>query len=102
MTLGKHSLAVAEALKGDATLYYAGLLHDIGKPYTKSFINSKGETSKNANYYQHHCVGAYESLFYKYPLGVVKLNVSILINLHMYPYFWEKDEKYGGKDKGEI
>lgn len=65
------------------------------KPFTKTFINSKGETTNIAHYYQHHCVGAYDSIFYLYPSGVDKLDVSILINLHMFPYFWGKDKEHG-------
>ena len=95
MTLGEHCKAVGERLKYDITLYYAGLLHDCGKPFTKSFVNFKGEETDIAHYYQHHCVGAYDSLFFKYS----NLDVSILINLHMMPYFWEKDTNNGEKTR---
>lgn len=91
MTLGEHCKAVGNELKDNNTLYYAGLLHDCGKTFTKSFVNSKGEETNIARYYQHHCVGAYHSMFFKYPSDVDILDVSILINLHMMPYFWEKD-----------
>ena len=33
--------------------------HDIGKPYTKTFYNKKGELGENAHYYNHENVGAY-------------------------------------------
>lgn len=69
MTLGDHCLQVACNFT-DNTLHYAGLLHDCGKPFTKSFRNSKGEISGEAHYYQHQCVGAYDSLFFKYPEDV--------------------------------
>lgn len=98
--VGKH---VEEMLNGavldDKALVYAGYLHDCGKPFTKSFINSKGEETSTAHYYQHHCTGAYDSLFYKYDEYVDPLDVSILINLHMIPYFWERDKEYGSKTK---
>jgi CRISPR/Cas system-associated endonuclease Cas3-HD len=83
----------------DPLLYYAGLLHDCGKPFTKSFKNSKGEVSEEAHFYQHHCVGAYDSLFFKYPNDIDILDVSILINLHMMPYCWEKDKEHGEKTR---
>lgn len=98
-TLGQHCNLVGQALKDDMLLHCAGLLHDCGKPFTKSFINSKGEETDVAHYYQHHCVGAYDSLFFRYPDKVDRLDVSILINLHMMPYFWEKDKEHGEKTR---
>lgn len=71
-------------------LLIAGLLHDCGKPFCKTFENSKGETTKQAHYYHHENVGAYNSLFYDYGL-LAKHSIAILIRLHMLPYFWEKD-----------
>ena len=98
-TLGQHCNLVGQALKNDMLLHCAGLLHDCGKPFTKSFINSKGEETDIAHFYQHHCVGAYDSLFFRYPDGVDRLDVSVLINLHMMPYFWEKDKEHGEKTR---
>lgn len=97
MTLGEHCAAVGKSLEDDRTLLCAGMMHDCGKPYTKSFINSKGEETDIAHYYQHHCVGAYDSLFYIYLDDVDPLEVSTIINLHMQPYFWEKDTENGEK-----
>ena len=93
-SLGKHSLLTGKELLqyGDEALYSAGYLHDCGKPFTKSFKNSKGEKTEMAHYYRHENVGAYDSLFFKYPDNVEALDVSILINLHMQPYFWEREE----------
>ena len=45
-------------------LIIAGRLHDIGKIQTKTFINTKGETTEIAHYYSHENVSAYDSLFY--------------------------------------
>lgn len=98
-TLGQHCNLVGQALKDDMLLHCAGLLHDCGKPFTKSFVNSKGEETDIAHYYQHHCVGAYDSLFFAYPNGVDRLDVAALINLHMMPYFWEKDKEHGDKTR---
>lgn len=95
-TLGQHCIEVASKFNNNMKLYCAGLLHDCGKPYTKSFFNSQGEETNEAHYYQHHCVGAYDSLFFKYPERIDSLDISILINLHMFPYFWEND-KYNGE-----
>jgi predicted kinase len=98
-TLGQHCKLVGEELKDNSLLYYAGSLHDCGKPFVKSFVNSKREITDIAHYYQHHCTGSYDSLFFDYPQSVNRLDVSIIINLHMQPYFWEKDKEYGDKTK---
>jgi predicted kinase len=97
-TLGEHCAAVANALKGESNLlYYAGLLHDCGKPFTKSFANYKGEVGEDAHYYGHEHCGAYDALFFDYPYYINPIDVSILIGLHMRPYFWEKDKQHGEK-----
>lgn len=94
LSLDGHCKNTAEQLlignKND--LYYAGLIHDCGKPFVKAFINSKGEPIEYATYYQHDHVGGYDSLFFDYPNGINPLDVSILVNYHMMPYFWEKQK----------
>ena len=97
LSLGEHCKIVGDTLSENPVLRCAGYLHDCGKPFTKSFINSKGEETEISHYYQHHCTGAYDSLFFDYPKGVNRLDVSILVNLHMQPYFWEKDKEHGEK-----
>lgn len=42
-------------------------------------------------YYSHEHVGAYDSLFFDYPVGINALTVSALISNHMKPYVWERD-----------
>lgn len=98
-TLGQHCKRVAKSahLKSDKLLKVAGSLHDCGKQITKSFKNSRGETTLEAHYYQHHCVGAYESLFYR--TRVSHLDVAILIQWHMQPYCWEKDDLNGERQR---
>lgn len=98
MTLGEHCESVASKLY-DSTLIFAGMLHDCGKPFTKTFTNCKGEKTEIAHYYNHQNVGAYKSLFYEYPPTFDPIEVSILVNLHMQPYFWEKDKENGNKTK---
>jgi len=39
-------------------LMLAALLHDVGKPYCKTFKNTKGEDSRYAHYYSHENVSA--------------------------------------------
>lgn len=63
LTIGEHCVLVAESLKGDK-ISWSGLLHDVGKQYTASFKNSKGEYTNESHYYGHENVSAYESMFY--------------------------------------
>lgn len=60
----------------------AAKYHDIGKPYVKEFIDSKGNPSEHAHYYQHQCVSAW--MYY----GIDKYNFFIawLISVHMDTY----------------
>lgn len=110
LTLGEHiyrtwELAADEALDAEPFLTHsdmcsgwyncvaeAALLHDIGKPFTKTFTNMKNEVTEDAHYYNHQNVGAYDALFVDtgYRDGIIA--ISTLINLHMYPYFWAKME----------
>ena len=70
-------------------LRHAAILHDNGKPFTKTFKNGKGEITEIAHYYSHEHTGSYDSLFYD--ITGLHLYVSVLIRWHMQPYFWEKD-----------
>lgn len=66
----------------DKELETAALVHDCGKPYTKAFIDSKGNPCEEAHYYQHQCVGAWLS----YGFVIVTPRVAWLISTHMDPY----------------
>jgi CRISPR/Cas system-associated endonuclease Cas3-HD len=66
----------------------AALLHDIGKEFTKSFINSKGEKTDIAHYYNHNNVSAYLSLIYNNVFPSLDiLEISNYIQWHMQPFF---------------
>ena len=86
LTIGDHCLAaqsnVCQMAGCTRELEMAALLHDIGKPFTKSFFNSKGEPSEVAHYYEHHHVSAYDSLFYL-PEDIDRLHVASVIQWHM-------------------
>ena len=67
--------------KSDVQLALATQYHDIGKPYTKDFKDSKGNPSVEAHYYQHQCVGAYLAC------GFIDVpRIIWLIGVHMDPF----------------
>jgi predicted kinase len=95
-TLGEHCRLCSKNLVLDDVndnrkldLLEAAKLHDCGKLFTQVFEDSKGNPTKDAHYYNHQYVGAYNSLSYEYAND--PLYRSILIQWHMQPYFWEKD-----------
>lgn len=64
LTLKEHCMKVQEIINSQEHRYYMrdiGLLHDIGKIETKTFVNTKGEKTDVAHYYNHEKVGAYIS-----------------------------------------
>jgi len=92
LTIGKHCLKcslLCEKTDNDVLIAEAALLHDIGKQFTKSFKNCKGEITKVAHYYQHHLVSAYMSLFYLeegwFDDDILK--ITNYIQWHMQPFF---------------
>lgn len=90
---------------------FAGRLHDIGKLKTKTFINSKGEKTNIAHFYNHEKVSAYDSLFYvnlRSRIEMMKdeefaLETIKLIQWHMLPWtkMSEKTEQKYKKLLGE-
>ena len=66
----------------DEDLIFAALRHDIGKPYVKAFIDSKGNPCEQAHYYQHQCVGAWMS----YGFGSITPYSAWLVSAHMDPF----------------
>lgn len=98
MSIANHCLMTSVLLLSeDSILFEAGLLHDIGKKFTKSFLNSKREMSSVAHYYNHEYVSAYDSLFYESESND-KILRAVYIMLHMYPFSF-KTEKVINKYK---
>ena len=60
----------------------AAEMHDVGKPYVKAFVDSKGNPCETAHYYQHQCVGAWLAYGCSYANGYV----AWLISTHMDPF----------------
>lgn len=93
LTIGEHCIrceAYLKAATSSILLQKAGLLHDIGKEFTKEFKNTKGERTEEAHYYQHQSVSAYNALFYLKALKLFSdeeiLKVCCYIQWHMQPY----------------
>lgn len=97
-TLGTHMKDTYEYLvengycKADSNLAMAALVHDCGKPFTKAFLDSRGNKTEIAHYYQHPCTGAHDALFFDFPDKTMEdvLEISVLINLHMHPFNWQQ------------
>lgn len=109
-TLGQHLVkAWFYSMQQDfsRTVLIAALYHDIGKLYTRSFIDKKGGLSDNAHYYDHHNYGAYMYLCHNSPYTFVEkprlefvLYVANLINWHMRPFMaWNKSKKALERDR---
>lgn len=105
LTLGEHCSEVAKLVckdEIDNVVRFASLIHDNGKCFTKTFENSKGEITKEAHYYNHERVGAYNSLFFDYSSAeditdISVLHIAVLIRWHMQSYFIKNekaDKKY--------
>jgi predicted kinase len=109
-TLGMHCVNVRNYIKdvlekrtsdtpNDKELLVAALIHDCGKPFTKTFENKKGIVSEEAHYYDHDKVGSYNSLFYNMSEDIDRVYVAALIQYHMIMHFmdnWKEKtvEKY--------
>lgn len=104
LSLGDHMWKASDyVLKHNGQQYnslvLAALSHDIGKVDTKGFMNTKGEPTEEAHFYQHQHVGCYKSLFFEYPKYGNKEYIALLIELHMNPWLkWEQSENAKQKD----
>ena len=111
-SIGNHMIKAYEYMcdkTDNFLLKVAASMHDCGKIYTKKFIDSKGNPCDTAHFYQHHCCGSYDSLFYlknmfneewmQFKIDDI-LYISLLIGLHMKPFLsWDKSDKAKEKDK---
>lgn len=90
-SLGNHCKSTGYRFTRKDILYTAGLIHDCGKPFCKTYENNKGKRTEIAHYYSHENIGAYASFFFDTGYsGEKRREVSELIRWHMTPYYWEK------------
>lgn len=95
-TLSNHCIKCSDYISEEySMLKEVALIHDCGKPFTQTFINTKGEITEEAHYYQHHCTGSYDSLFFTNlfttNLTGFSLYRAFILRWYMIPYVWEKD-----------
>lgn len=98
LSLGEHCQKVADYFKNDYIdtddfMYNIGLLHDLGKEYTKSFITKDKKVDNNAHYVDHEYVSSYLTLFYlkdKYNNIQKMLDACLLIENHMSYHNFDK------------
>lgn len=77
-----HKLTVLKTHDYFGEVCLAAQYHDIGKPYVKAFVDSKGNPCDIAHYYQHNCLGAWMS----YGMPNVTPYVAWLVSVHMDPF----------------
>lgn len=108
LTLGQHcekaGLTIQQTRFDNFWLLIATLLHDNGKLNTKTRTNARGVEDGDCHYYQHHCVGAYNVMFYLHSFDDIKESdiayVTNLIYYHMHPYNeWKHSERVHNRDK---
>lgn len=69
LTLDKHLIKASTIMmKKNSEFAYLGYLHDIGKPFCKTYTKRNGTVDEHAHYYNHAHVGAY---FYACALGKI-------------------------------
>lgn len=84
----EHSLRVAARLgEPFSDGWKLGILHDCGKPKTKTWTKPNGEHDGQAHYYNHHLVGGYMSLLYDEGHSWKKYLRAMTIQYHMEPWF---------------
>ena len=71
---------IAASRKMDSDIECAAFIHDIGKPYVKAFVDSKGNTSDIAHFYSHDNVGSWMAY------GVSNVHIAWLVGNHMGPF----------------
>lgn len=103
LTLGAHCMSAFDYVKercDDEVVCLAAMLHDNGKIFTASFKDHNGNITEECHFYQHHCVGAYDSVFYATEYGNErKTYLANLIYFHMHPLLnWKNNEKKMEKD----
>lgn len=109
LTVGDHICAATKYIIDNYSLKFAGdtarlcnlvdamFHHDIGKAFTKSFINNKGEETDIAHYYKHENVSAYMYIMFCNENEIKDVNnvlyVADLIQLHMRMHCYGGDKK---------
>lgn len=113
LTIGEHcrqaAIQVMNQAKGTglsdyyvSLVYWAALLHDIGKKETKVFRTTRGEVTNIAHFYGHENVSAYKALVLTSDLeNDDRVEIANLISLHMVFYSCEKDVNKKRKMYGE-
>ena len=99
LSIYEHCIAARDCITSTThDMYHAAWWHDIGKPYVKSFIDSKGNVGDIAHYYGHQCVSAWIS----YGLFGVTPKIAWLISTHMDPFlntkYWRNLPAFLKKD----
>lgn len=71
---------IAASRNMNSDIECAAFIHDVGKPYVKAFIDSKGNTSNIAHFYSHDNVGSWIAY------GASNVHIAWLVGNHMGPF----------------
>lgn len=118
LTLQEHMIEAAKYIMNystDPVMEFTTRWHDIGKYYTKTFYNLKGEKTADAHYYGHDSYGAYLMLTHfdafanasdlddSLRTNDIVLRSSALIAYHMHPYLsWKVSERARKRDESRM
>ena len=90
------------SLEEETLMRQVAHLHDIGKPIAKTFVNSKGETTKEAHYYGHENVSSYIALEWEPYYGSDRLLISYIISQHMQPHLQQQTRYFKNMEDKKI
>ena len=75
-------------------LKHATLIHDIGKPFVKTFTDRRGNPTEEAHYYQHQCVGAWLSYGFNYTTPYIAWLVSTHMDVFLNTKYYRSLPKF--------
>lgn len=108
LSISEHMYKASEKMRPHSPSWYAARYHDIGKFYTKTFQDRKGNPTDIAHFYNHQNVGAWmwlssseaERLYYeREDAEEVIRRIAVAIQFHMDHYIKDSVQLAKSRDK---